>query len=477
METTRLVISLPPPPKVHSGPFGHIGNCLHCQSPEYSRPACPRILQVAPFSANIWGPIVPTIRHWSVKSLFTILVSCVAILVAPARAAEPIKIGFTLPITGSLASAGKGAAFAFDVWRDDVNARGGLLGRPVQFVSYDDRSDPSLVAGFYSKLLDADKVDLVISSYGAEQIAAAMPLVTERKLLFMALFGARANDRYNYDRYFQIAPNGPAAALSSSRAFVETAWTMQPKPQSIAIIAADAERTREIATGVREAAGVLGLKVIRDNRYSPRTVDFIPVLRDIMAMNADVIFVASNTPDSVGILRAANEIGLQAKMFGGAMAGLSLAAVKVQLGPLLNGVVAFDLFVPEPTMQFPGVEDFLRKYRARAKGVAIDPLGLFVPPFAYAQMQILEQAITAVGGFDQAKLAAHIRTAAFPTIVGEVKFGANGDWEKPRSLLVQYQGIAGHDLQQFGEPGKQVILYPPDLKSGRFIYPFTGAKK
>jgi len=131
-----------------------------------------------------------------------------------ARAADPIKIGFAMSQTGGLAGGGKSAVLAFEVWKDEVNAKGGLLGRPVELVYYDDQSNPSLIPGIYTKLLDIDKVDFVVSSYATNQIAPAMPIVMQRNLLFMALFGTGVNDNFRYDKYFQILPNGKETRLA-----------------------------------------------------------------------------------------------------------------------------------------------------------------------------------------------------------------------------------------------------------------------
>ena len=164
-------------------------------------------------------------------------------------------------------------------------------------------------------------------------------------------------------------------------------------------------------------------------------------------------------------------------MFGGGMIGLAFTPIKQQLGPLLNGIVAYDVYAPEPTMQFPGIDDFLKRYQARAAGAGVDPLGHYLPPYAYAEMQILAQAVNAVGGIDHAKIAAYIHATKFSTVVGEVKFADNGEWEKGRALFVQYQNVKGNDINQFRQAGTQVILYPPELKSGKLIYPYAGAKR
>jgi branched-chain amino acid transport system substrate-binding protein len=143
----------------------------------------------------------------------------------------------------------------------------------------------------------------------------------------------------------------------------------------------------------------------------------------------------------------------------------------------MNGIVAYDVYVPEPTMKFPGIENFLKTYQAKAQAEGVDPLGFYLPPFAYAELQILADAITNVGSLDQTKIAEYIHKTTFHTVVGDVKFAENGEWEKSRLIFVQYQGVAGNDIDQFRHPGKAVILYPPELKSGDFRYPYTEAQK
>ena len=390
-------------------------------------------------------------------------------------AAEPIRIGFAMSLSGPNAGAGKMFLLGREVWRDEINSKGGLIRRPVEFVYYDDQSNPSLVPGIYAKLIDVDKVDLVVSPFGTNQIAPAMPIVMEKKRVFMALFGTGVNDPFKYDRYFQILPNGPEGNRSLSLGFFETALTMQPKPVSVALASEDTEFGQTIVAGARENLAKLGLKVAYDRSFPPNIVDHTPIVRAIQAANPDVVFAASYPGGSVGIVRAINELSYRPRMFGGAMIGLSFTAIKTQLGPLLNGIVINENYVPEPTMKFPGVEDVLTRYQHRAAGAGVDPLG-FWSPFAYAEMQILSQAIAATGGTDQGKLADYLHRTAFKTVVGDVKFGPLGEWEKSRILFVQYQNIQGNDFNQFRQPGKQVILYPPELKSGELIYPFARAR-
>ncbi|MDB5806272.1 MAG: branched-chain amino acid transporter substrate-binding protein [Betaproteobacteria bacterium] len=388
--------------------------------------------------------------------------------------AKPIKIGFGMALTGGIAINGKAALLSMQMWQKEVNAKGGLLGRPVEFVYYDDQSNPSTVPGIYTKLLDVDKVDVIVSGYATNMQAPAMPVVMQRGMMFVGLFGLAVNDQFKYDRFFQMMPSGPNARLDFSKGFLDTAMSMNPKPTTIALLGADAEYPHIALDGARENVKKLGLKVVYDKTYPPTTIDAGPIMRAVAATNPDVVFVASYPPDSVAMVRAATEVGLKTKMFGGGMIGLQSGAVKAQLGAQLNNIVYYDLNVPEPTMNFPGIKDFLGKYQAQAQAAGVDLLGFYLPPFAYSAMQIYEQTINAVKSTDNAKMAEYAHKNTFKTIVGDIKFGGNGEWAESRLLFVQYQGIVGNDINQFKEVGKQVILTPAQYKSGNFKYPYKG---
>jgi branched-chain amino acid transport system substrate-binding protein len=395
-----------------------------------------------------------------------------------AQAADPIKVGFGMALTGGLSANGKPALLAVQIWKDDVNKKGGLLGRPVELVFYDDQTNPATVPGIYTKLLDVDKVDLVISGYGTNLIAPLMPIAIERKLTIMGMFGLANNEKYQYPNYFQIQPAGQDPQISTAIGFFELAARQNPKPQTVAMVGADAEYPQNALVGARELVKKFGFKTVYDKTYPPSTVDYTPIVRAIKATNADIVFVASYPPDSVGMLRAAQEVGLQPKIFGGGMVGLMFTTVMTSLGPMLNGVVNYDFWAPEPTfMAMPGIKEFLKEYQARAEKAGVDPLGYYLPPYSYTLMQVLGQAVEATKGLDQQKIADYIRATEFSTIVGKVKFGKNGEWAKGRTLMVQYQKIQGTGIDQFRGPGKKVVLWPDELKSGSIIYPYASALK
>src|SRR5258708_17219059 len=258
---------------------------------------------------------------------------------AAAQSGEPIKIGFSMAMTGGLAANGKSALLAEKIWEEDTNAKGGLLGRPVKFVYYDATSKPSRVPGIYTKLLDVDKVDLIIGAYATAQIAPAMPVVISKNKVFISLLGLAVNSEFKYPNYFAMIPSGPDPKPSFTEGFFEAAMAQNPKPQTVAIVAADQEFSRNAADGARENAGKAKLKVVYDKTYPPTTTDFSPIVRAIAATNPDIVVICSYPPDSVGMVTAVNEIGFKPKQIGGAMGGLQATALKMQLGPVLNRFV------------------------------------------------------------------------------------------------------------------------------------------
>jgi branched-chain amino acid transport system substrate-binding protein len=396
--------------------------------------------------------------------------------VAQTPSGEPIKIGFSMALTGGLAPNGKSALLAQKIWEDDINSKGGLLGRPVKLIYYDDQSNPSTVPGIYTKLLDVDKVDLIIGGYATAMIAPAMPIVVQRNKVFIGLLGLAVNTEFDYPNYFAMIPSGPDPKPAFTKGFFDTAMAQTPKPTTVAIVAADQEFSRNAADGARTNAKAAGLNIVYDKNYPPSTTDFAPIVRAIQASNADLVVVCSYPPDSVGIVRSVNEIGFKPKMIGGAMVGLQATAIKTQLGPLLNGFVNYEFWLPVPKMQFPGVADLIKKYQAKAAGEGVDALGYYMAPWGYAQLQVLQEAVEATKSLDDQKIADYIRSHTFATVLGDVKFGAKGEWAQSRVVQAQFHDVKGNDVEQFRQLSVETVLTPTEYKSGDVIYPYEKAK-
>jgi branched-chain amino acid transport system substrate-binding protein len=415
-------------------------------------------------------------RRGVVASLFA--TAAIGALKVPASAqapsGEPVKIGFSMALTGPLAANGKQALLGAKIWEEETNKKGGLLGRPIKIVYYDDQSNPSTVPGIYTKLLDVDKVDLVVGPYATAMIAPAMPVIMQKGKVFIGLFGLAVNSEFNYPKYFAMIPSGPDTKPSFTDGFFQTAAAQNPKPETVAIVAADLEFSHNAAQGARDNAKKYGFKVVYDKSYPPSTTDFSPIIRAIQATNPDIVAICSYPLDSVGMVKAINEIGYKPKMVGGAMVGLQATVFKTQLGPLLNGFVNYETWVP--SMMTPSADAFLKVYQSRAASEGVDPLGYYLGTWGYAYLELLGNAVAATKSLKDDDIANHLRSNTIKTIMGDIKFGAKGEWAQSRMLQVQYHGIKGNTLDQFKGMDTQTVLTPADLKTGNVIYPYEKAK-
>ena len=387
----------------------------------------------------------------------------------------PIRIGYCLSLTGAVAGNSRSAKLAHDIWREDVNSGGGVLGRPVELVCYDDHADASIVPGIYKRLMDEDKVDLVIGGYGTNTILPAMPVIMERKRFFVGLMGLGVNNTLHYPNYFAVIPTGPDPSAALTEGFFTLATEQTPRPATVALLSADAEFSRNPILGAKANAAKYGFRVVHEATYPLTTEDFNPVIDAVAKSDCDLLFLCSYLNDSIGLVRTIHAHPFRPKMVGASMIGPQNTSVKTTLGPMLNGFVNYEYWQPVLEMRFNGVEQLLKTYQARAGGAGVDLLGHYMAPLAYAQLQVIAQAVEATRGFDDANLAAYARSATFDTVMGSITFGTNGEWAKPRVLQVQFQGITGHDIEQFRNGSRQIVVSPPDFASGEFRFPYVEA--
>jgi branched-chain amino acid transport system substrate-binding protein len=384
----------------------------------------------------------------------------------------PVKVGVGIAQTGPLSGGGKAALVALQLWVDDVNAKGGLLGRKVELISYDDQSSPAVSPQLYAKLLDIDRADLLIAPYGTVPTAPLMPMMKQREKLLMGNFSFQVNHRVHHDMWFNNSPWNDARSWSEG--FFELGQAQGAK--SIAFLAADQEFAQNLANGAREFAKKLGLKTVYEQNYPPTTADFSAMIRAVRASRPDIVFVMSYPNDSAAIVRSVKELGVgsSVKLFGGGMVGLQFTPIMTALGSAMNGIVNYNTYVPG--MKYPGIDEFFQKYSKRAVDAKVDPLGFYLPPFNYAIGQIYEQAIGATKSLDHKTLAGWLRQNEVKTIVGPIRWDKEGEWANPRVIMTQFQGVKDGNLEQFKKPGAQAILYPKNLATGKLKAPFEKAR-
>jgi branched-chain amino acid transport system substrate-binding protein len=393
-----------------------------------------------------------------------------------AQGGDPIKIGFSMALTGPLAANGKQALLGAKIWQEEVNAKGGLLGRQVQLINYDDQSNPATVPGIYTKLLDVDKCDLVVGPYATNMVAPAIPVVMQKNKTFIGLFALAANSEFHYPKYFSMLPSGPTPKESFSEGFFQIASAQSPKPQTVALAAEDAEFSRNAADGARNNIAKFGFKSVYDKTYPPNTTDFSPIIRSIQATNADLVVICSYPLSSVGMLLSARELGLKPKMMGGGMVGLQATAFKEKLKGKLNGIVNYETWVPSPKLMAPAA-GFFKTYQSRAQAEGVDPLGYYLGGWGYAYLQVLADAVTGAKSVNDDKIADYMRGHAFDTIMASgIKFGKDGEWTKSGMMQVQYHDLTdGANLETWRGMSYQTVLTPADEKTGNIIYPYEKA--
>jgi branched-chain amino acid transport system substrate-binding protein len=222
----------------------------------------------------------------------------------------------------------------------------------------------------------------------------------------------------------------------------------------------------------------MGYQVVYDRKYPPTTTDCTPIMRAVQATNPDIVFVAAYPPDTVCAVRAAGEIGLSTKIFGGAMIGLGITSVDMQLGPLMNGIINSANFAPAKTMLTPESEAMIKDYQAAAaKEQGVDPLGYVFPPFGFAAGQVLAAAVTATNSLDPGKLSAYLHSHPVKTILRDITFGPDGEWTESGRIFTQFRHVIPNDLDQYRGTDHNEIVWPPKLKTADFVYPYDEAKK
>jgi branched-chain amino acid transport system substrate-binding protein len=413
---------------------------------------------------------------WITGAAVVLVAGAMFTVAGHAQSKDPIKIGFSMAQTGPLGPNGKQALLGMKIWEEEINAKGGLLGRPVKLITYDDQSNPSTVPGIYTKLLDVDKVDLVVSGYATNMVAPAMPIIIQRKKTFISLFALDVNAQFKYPKYFSVLPTGPKTKPSFTEGFYQVAMQQNPKPKTVALTYEDAEFSQNACEGARENAKTFGLKIVYDKSFPFNSPDVSPIVRAVQAANPDLVIVCSYPLSSVNMVQAVREANYEPKMIGGAMVGLQATVFKNKLGPKLNGIVNYETWVPSEKMMAPAAA-FFKTYQEQAKGAGVDPLGYYLGGWGYAYINMLGEAVAATKSLNDDKIADWLRKTTHKTIMGDWSYGANGEWTKSGMMQVQYHGIKeGAGLDVWRGMSYQTVLTPKDLATGKVVYPYAKAK-
>lgn len=366
-----------------------------------------------------------------------------------ASAAEPIRIGFGIAKTGLFAGAADGQIKTYELWKDEVNARGGLdvkgVKRPIEFVFYDDQSDTGKVVQIYEKLIMSDKVDLLLAPYGTPAHIAAAGVVERHRFPLIGNTAASVKLR-------ELKPGNiwfTTGQMPDRLAQTIVDFFKAKEIKSVALLVNQLPLGLESKSFLLPELTKAGIAVKVNEEYPPSVKDMTALLTSVKQANPDAVVAFSFPADSALYLKQARELGIEAK-FQFLEVGPTEAAFAKQFGDALNGVVTMGHWSPDHK-EWHGAKALFDSYEQRYH----ERPSYLNTPLVYMSCQILEQAVAKVG-LDRDAIRSTIANDTFDTVNGPVKFRGNENIATPAGLL-QVQGNA------------MALIWPPSIATAEFM--------
>ena len=366
--------------------------------------------------------------------------------------AKPIKIGGSLPETGIFSEAAKWIKRGYDAWLEDVNNKGGLLGRPVEMIIYDDESAPAKAVTYYERAITVDKVDLISGGYPGTANVAVMPLVEKYGKVFIGMGGHLKSFEQGYTYSFASPP------LMSEWVYIPLAGVLDEIiakdqwPKSMAILTMNNVIGLSARGNVINSAKERGINVAVDETYNLPLTDATPLVSKAKGSNSDLLVCMSFFDDAVMIMRAAKAMNYQPKMIYQILASTIPAWMK-ELGEDGNNVLA-DMFW-NPRLPFPGNKEI----NAAAKRKLGIPVGPTYFGLGYSWMKTLELAVEGTGSLDHKKIRDYLRSNTFDLPYGQgIRFDSRG-LPPPYAFMTQTT------------KGRVELVWPKDVATTELVYP------
>ena len=375
------------------------------------------------------------------------LISTAALPGALRAQGKPLRIGSTLPLTGPLASLALIHRVSGEIYVENLNKRGGLLGRPVEWVLRDDQSKPELTRTLYEQLITAERVDLIQSPYGTAAILAAMGVAQRYgKVLLHNSFGTPKLAKY--DKQFQTGGVAFDPENVWPNLILDAAAKLPKPPRTVAILSSKFPSLHFISVGAREVLKKRGLQEILYLEYEFGTRDFGPIASRVKEANPDFLWGGSGGIDPVLMLEAMRRIDYRPP----AQVHLFPAPGPMLKVPEAQGALALTNFEAHPPFtDNPGIAQFVKTYaeRSKAAGIAYNAVDL-QSAIAYATWQVLDAAVTATKGIDDEAIAAWLKKGEVDTILGPIK------WSGPQNYVEGSDRMKVKQLQE----GRWVVIWP-----------------
>ena len=393
-----------------------------------------------------------------IKSMRRCLLECSGLLVAvviltawgsPQAAAEvePIKVGVTASLSGDYAAPGSEQLQGIQMWANDLNARGALLGRPVKIVYYDDKSDPATSEALYERLVSEDKVDLLLGPYSSGLTLAASR-VAERHAFPMVATGASSVDIWSRGNKYIFQVDAPADTYTD---LVITS-AKNAGLLTIALAYENSDFPRQVAEGVRAQAARQGMEIVFDEGYPQNNTDFSSIVNAMRAKNPDVVIGGTYLDDSIAIMKQAKKSGLSPKAFVFTV-GPALPEFGAALGPDANGVLGVVAWMAAAHM--PMAMDFGYRFHQQYGEIAT-----VYAAYGYGAGQVLEAGVRLAGSLDKEAITEQLRQMKFRSILGAYHVDEAGKQLDKKTYIMQWQG------------GDRRLVLPRNLRDSPIEYPF-----
>jgi branched-chain amino acid transport system substrate-binding protein len=366
---------------------------------------------------------------------------------APAAAQGPIRIGASLSLTGTYAAPGQNHHRGYQLCVKHVNDKGGVLGRKIEFVLYDDQSQPATGVRLYEKLITQDKVDVVMGPYSSP-ISEAVANVNEKYKMPMVAPMASTTSIFKKGRKFIFMVQSPAEVYLEG--LIDVA--LKKGLKTLAIINEDTLFPKATVQGTIELAKKRGLQVVFVEAYPKGNTDFSAILTKVRATNADVLGAATYFDDAVAITRQMKELNVNPKMYGVTVGG-DLPKFYELLGK--NAEFIYGATQWEPELPYPGSKEFVEAYRKEFPGADLS----YHSAGGYAGCQITVDAIRRSGSLDGEKIRAEILKMDLKTVYGDFKVDPDGFQLTHKMVMFQWQD------------GKKVIVWPDEMSTGQLRFP------
>jgi branched-chain amino acid transport system substrate-binding protein len=376
----------------------------------------------------------------------------------------PIKIGVLLPLTGSQANFGEMEKNSYELYKEKVNAEGGINGRMLEFVYEDDTGKPDVGRAGAEKLINVNKVPLITGGYSSSVTFAACAVAQQNKIPFLVCTGSvdkiTEPESFNLttndgDKFYIYRLNPPVSEYASG---LESMLTDVVHPASVYIIHENTAFGTGGAESFQQTCEKLGIKVLDVKSYSAGAVDFKPLLENIKKANPDMVYMISYVMDAALLMKQAREINFTPKIFVGAGAGYTMPAFKDNAGDASNGVLSATLW--HESLPIEGASEYYDAYVKKYGGDGPDYHGAE----GYAAAQVVAQILKSTEDYTSEGLKKALDKVDMKTIFGPVKFSSYDSkihQNKMNTYVVQWIN------------GNLKLVWPKDLANADFEYPIN----